>query len=320
MPQIPFAFQWEIPKNQLTPLKDVISGLFKSRTISNVSGIEYHFYIYPNGYGKENRGKMQIGLYMKFENLKKVQAVFTIFIESANISKYVEFYYEQTGGREQPIVDTKDFYNREKKYFVDGKFIIKVYGNFKFEETSGAIEKLKWNGAVLGDKLWEKDETKDFTISVENKEIKVHKLILDAQSDVFSAMLKPNTKESIESKVQIKDFSFNVVEEAVKLIYDCNFVSTLSTDDYMSLLQFFDKYQIQSLKDKVESHLIDQISAANVCRLSNASILSNSTKLKNKCIESLRTFIESKTALSDLEILPNQIAVQILQNMLYRSL
>uniref|UniRef100_A0A914PGF2 Uncharacterized protein n=1 Tax=Panagrolaimus davidi TaxID=227884 RepID=A0A914PGF2_9BILA len=249
-PPIPFAYQWEIPENQLIPLKDKISGLFKSRTISYVSGIEYHFYIYPNGYGEENRGKMQIGLYMKFgdgnSNLSKkmkVQAVFTILIESANISKYVEFYYEQTGGLGQPIIGTKDFYNPEKKFFVDGKLIIKVYGTFKFE-TSDAIEKQKWNGAVLGDKLWEKDESKDFTISVENKEI----------------------------------------------------------------------------KDKVESHLIDQISAANVCRLSNVSIISNSTKLENKCKKSLMAFIESKTALSDIEILPNQIAVKILQNMLYRSL
>uniref|UniRef100_A0A914Q937 BTB domain-containing protein n=1 Tax=Panagrolaimus davidi TaxID=227884 RepID=A0A914Q937_9BILA len=86
-------------------------------------------------------------------------------------------------------------------------------------------------------------------------------------------------KETIENRAEIIDFSFSVVETGIKMMYHCNFETSLSIEDLMKLLQFFDKYNIPSLKDKVESHLIAQISASNVCHLTNASILSNYFKL-----------------------------------------
>uniref|UniRef100_A0A914PMB1 Uncharacterized protein n=1 Tax=Panagrolaimus davidi TaxID=227884 RepID=A0A914PMB1_9BILA len=87
----------------------------------------------------------------------------------------------------------------------------------------------------------------------------------------------------------------------------------------MELLQFFDKYNLPTLKAKVEPFLIAQISAANVCRLTNSSILSNSTKLKNKCMEFMEKFFASKTPLSDIEILDKDILVKIVQNSICKN-
>uniref|UniRef100_A0A914R034 BTB domain-containing protein n=1 Tax=Panagrolaimus davidi TaxID=227884 RepID=A0A914R034_9BILA len=125
-------------------------------------------------------------------------------------------------------------------------------------------------------------------------------------------------KESIENKVQIIDFSFKIVETGIKMIYHCNFETSLSIDNLMKLLQFFDKYNIPSLKDKIEPLLIAQISAANVCRLTNASILSNSLKLKKECMEFMEKSFASKTPLNDIKILDNSVLVQILQNSFYK--
>uniref|UniRef100_A0A914QYT5 BTB domain-containing protein n=1 Tax=Panagrolaimus davidi TaxID=227884 RepID=A0A914QYT5_9BILA len=125
-------------------------------------------------------------------------------------------------------------------------------------------------------------------------------------------------KESVENKVEIIDFSFNVVETGIKMLYHCNFETSLSIDDSLSLLQFFDKYNIQSLKVKIESLLIAQISAANVCRLTNASILLNSFKLKNECIEFIMAAMASKTPVSEIEILDKDILVNIVQNTFYK--
>uniref|UniRef100_A0A914QAT8 BTB domain-containing protein n=1 Tax=Panagrolaimus davidi TaxID=227884 RepID=A0A914QAT8_9BILA len=92
----------------------------------------------------------------------------------------------------------------------------------------------------------------------------VHKCVLQTKSNVFRAMFNSKMKESIENKMEITDFSYDVVETGIKMIYHCNFETSLSMNDLMELLLFFDKYDLPTLKDKVEPLLIGQISAANV--------------------------------------------------------
>uniref|UniRef100_A0A914Z0R0 BTB domain-containing protein n=1 Tax=Panagrolaimus superbus TaxID=310955 RepID=A0A914Z0R0_9BILA len=156
--------------------------------------------------------------------------------------------------------------------------------------------------------LWNQ-ENKDFTIIVDEKEIAAHKCVLAARSPVFAGM-----KEAEENKVEIKDFPFEIVEAAIKLCYHYSLVPYATLNDKMIILQFFDKYNIQPLKNDLEAELISEIDESNVCLLTNCSLYSNASKLKENCAEFLRDCLESKKPVCDIDILDKDFASNLFKN------
>uniref|UniRef100_A0AC35GUK2 BTB domain-containing protein n=1 Tax=Panagrolaimus sp. PS1159 TaxID=55785 RepID=A0AC35GUK2_9BILA len=126
---------------------------------------------------------------------------------------------------------------------------------------------------LLGLGLWEQDY-KDFTVAAaDGKKTAAHKNVLAARSTIFAKMFESGMKEAKENKVVIKDFSYDIVEKAIKLFYHQSLVPHTTLEEKTKLLQFFDKYDIQQLKDDLEKHLISIIDVSNVCRLTNAALI-----------------------------------------------
>ena len=61
-------------------------------------------------------------------------------------------------------------------------------------------------------------------------------------------MFKTPMKESIENRVEIVDFTYDVVEKAMKYCYHYNLEPDASFDEVFLLLKFADKYDITALK------------------------------------------------------------------------
>uniref|UniRef100_A0A914Z0J2 BTB domain-containing protein n=1 Tax=Panagrolaimus superbus TaxID=310955 RepID=A0A914Z0J2_9BILA len=68
-----------------------------------------------------------------------------------------------------------------------------------------------------------------------NKKIKVHKIVLALHSPVFAAMFKPPMKEAAENKVEITDFSFEIVEKIVQILYDRNLVPDFTINEFLKI-------------------------------------------------------------------------------------
>uniref|UniRef100_A0A914YKM2 BTB domain-containing protein n=1 Tax=Panagrolaimus superbus TaxID=310955 RepID=A0A914YKM2_9BILA len=128
-------------------------------------------------------------------------------------------------------------------------------------------------------------------------------------------MFESNMKEAKENQMFITDFSHEIVEAAIKLCYHQNLTpSTLSVDNKMLLLLFFDKYDIQHPKEYIETAIISEISNMNVCNVANFALYINSTNLQVHCAQYLRNCLKISKPISDFDSLNKEFAMNILKN------
>uniref|UniRef100_A0A914Y4G2 BTB domain-containing protein n=1 Tax=Panagrolaimus superbus TaxID=310955 RepID=A0A914Y4G2_9BILA len=165
-------------------------------------------------------------------------------------------------------------------------------------------------------KAAEKEKDENFTVVVGKKEIKVHKQVIMDASSAFTAMFESGMKECTENKMFIEeeDFSFEVVDAAVKLCYNCGDLSNLNLEDFLSLYRFSDKYEIKHIMNFVEEYLIKIPSPANVCQLIHFSKVFNASKLYQSSIDFLIKCSKDSTPVSGLDILDNDLLAIIFKS------
>uniref|UniRef100_A0AC34QUH9 BTB domain-containing protein n=1 Tax=Panagrolaimus sp. JU765 TaxID=591449 RepID=A0AC34QUH9_9BILA len=171
-------------------------------------------------------------------------------------------------------------FGKKSDLFMDGVMAIDVKMNIKFiSETVEVFEdEVPHTVALLED-----DEFKDFTICVDDDEIKVHKSVIAIASPVFSAMLKPNTKESKEGKVDIIDFDFETVKAGVDLMYTRKIGGDLPLKTMLNLYKFADKYDFVD-KRKILERLVEKFSLETILEISTFSKANLMDQLYDKCV------------------------------------
>lgn len=108
----------------------------------NIFGLQYFLNIYPNGNAKTNDEKTWIFLQINGASIeRKIKAKFKFFIESANFeTQNIEYIYERNNyGWGEYICKSNELFDYSKKFFINGKLIVKVKGIFAVESSPTSV-------------------------------------------------------------------------------------------------------------------------------------------------------------------------------------
>uniref|UniRef100_A0A914PGA4 BTB domain-containing protein n=1 Tax=Panagrolaimus davidi TaxID=227884 RepID=A0A914PGA4_9BILA len=312
----PIAIELIIPEDKLNEAKNSGNGLFsKWFDASNIPGVKYSIGIYPTFRGHEGETWIYFEI-LSPGNKLNIDADFNMTIKSAHYVLKKHLISGEKDYMEEKFCTTEELFDPKNRFIFDGKMTINMDGILTIEKEAESEKLLQFDDSSDSSKLclalWEQ-KNKDFTISADGKEVYAHKSVLAARSPVFSRMFESGMKESKENKVTIEDFTFDIVEKAIKLCYHQSLVPYSTLEEKTKLLQFFEKYDMQPLKDVLEKYLITVLNEITVCRLTNAALLSNATKLEMKCTEFLKSCHRTKP-IADFDILDKDFAWNFLKN------
>ena len=111
------------------------------------------------------------------------------------------------------------------------------------------------------EEVFEKMSLTDVTFDIRGQKCAAHKNILAMRSPVFAAMFHHPTKEMQSNQVEVKDIDPDVFQEVLRFIYTGKTESTAMNKMAPNLLAAADKYLLEDLKSRCETHLIRQMSA-----------------------------------------------------------
>uniref|UniRef100_A0A914PCY3 BTB domain-containing protein n=1 Tax=Panagrolaimus davidi TaxID=227884 RepID=A0A914PCY3_9BILA len=303
--EIPIKIQWKIlKKNILVESKsDDWSLISKIFSIAQCPDLKYCLSLRQHKNCQDYKSKIHLALLVDFETIgfkfTQVKANYNVKIPSAKFSFETEFIFKRGQLSGKLFCTPEELLDPSNNFFVDNIMDVILEGNLSIERDNSyydAEEFIQIKNNHLGLRLWDRED-KDFTIVVGGKEIKIHKLIISAESSVFDRMIQSGLKESKENKVTISDFDSEIVEIAMKFCYGVNISKLIVVEN--------------AVDTSMEIFLLSHMVPLNVCTIANASILSNSPTLSKKCSDYIVESKKKRITISNLSFLDKDFKTKL---------
>jgi hypothetical protein len=137
------------------------------------------------------------------------------------------------------------------------------------------------------EQLLEEGDYSDMTLTAEGLDIPCHRVILGSRSPVFKAMIKPHTKESQSSRIEVQGFSPQTVQAMVSFLYTDHLKPGEAS---VELLNAAEMYQVKGLKNHVERELALSLTLENVVPLFQDALKYKAPFLSKAAIDFIEKF------------------------------
>ncbi|KAG4067876.1 hypothetical protein HA402_010562 [Bradysia odoriphaga] len=143
--------------------------------------------------------------------------------------------------------------------------------------------------------LWGDEFFADCTVVVEDKEVKVHKLVLLTFGPVFKSMLRTGLRETSTCRIEISDYPYDVVVNMLEYMYTGVFTQKMD-EIALDLMKIANKYFQTALISKCGKSLAQKLSLDNALDMmvvantyNNEMLMVPSLKFIRQNYESIRT-------------------------------
>ena len=161
----------------------------------------------------------------------------------------------------------------------------------------------------------------DLILKVGDKELRAHKDVLRARSQVFNSMLSHDMKEKNSSVIDIPDCDPLAMQQFLLYIY-CGKVDTLEESNMFNLYYIADKYDMKELKKECSAFMKKALSTSNICEIiqfalnhTDFSLLECATDyFKNNMLDIMRT-LEWQSFLKDNSTAANELLIKSIEKL-----
>ncbi|KAJ8688091.1 hypothetical protein QAD02_023886 [Eretmocerus hayati] len=304
--EIKSGFTWVIPDWDFT----VEVGHYISSPIFSTGhsdAFKWRLDIYPNGYKEDDFVSARL-LHIQGAALNLYHVKLTIINQKGEDDLTLQatfFPYSRNPSRVfDRLVRVSCLAEPRNGLLADGKIILRCTIHPDSEMVTTGVKRCREFDDF--EQLFDNGKFSDIRVVVGSSEFNLHKNILAARSEVFSAMFEHDMRESNENKVEITDFRPEVMKEAFRFIYSGTVNLKEAKGMECELLAVADKYKLDGLKEHCEDELSGSLTIDNVGEMLMLAHLHKAEKLTERAVKF--------TSMNAREVVRNQFFITMMKS------